>query len=120
MPGSTALRRRRGSRTPSTPSQWTDSLQQRACACSFDGRPHGLTAGAEGPRGIRFRVDEDADERDVHLVPALRAVLHVLGRVRVELIGGRVVVVRDGLELRALGEIDRLGELIPDLPVESV
>ena len=56
----------------------------------------------------------------MHLVPALRPVAHVLRRVGVELVGARVVVVRDGLHLRALGQIERLRKLVPDLPVEPV
>src|SRR5687767_8811889 len=120
MTGSARLRRRLEWRTPSRPSQSTGSSRGTASACSFSRRTHWLPAGAERSRRVRFRIDEDADERHVHLIPALRSVADGFRGVGIEFVRAGIIVARDRLYFRALRKIERLRQLIADLPVEPV
>src|SRR5207253_5301105 len=63
-------------------------------------------------------VDRIFGERLVHLVPALLRPVHFLLRRRVPLVLRRVVVVPDAENLAAGRNVERLFELVLDLPVE--
>ena len=72
-------------------------------------------AGGQRPQPF---VDHEVDEADHHLVLGLVAEADRERRVGVRRVVGRVVEVRDDFDHGAFGHLDRVGQLVPGLPVE--
>ena len=51
---------------------------------------------------IGLRIKHEADEAVAHLIPVLQPPADLLGRIRIELVIGRIVEMRDAHETRAL------------------
>src|SRR5204862_2567275 len=67
---------------------------------------------------VDLRIEHEPDEAVTHLVPVLKPPPDFLRWIRIELVGPRVVEVRDADEARAFWQIDGCREDVPELPVE--
>src|SRR3954471_14164767 len=65
-------------------------------------------------------VDGIGDAGEHHLFPRLIAPRDISRRIRVGFVRCRIVVMRDGVDLRALRKLQRLREHVFGLPVEVV
>ena len=62
-------------------------------------------------------IEAHVEHADHHLVEALLTPDHRLGRVRILRVILRIVEALGTLEFRALGHLDGVGEIVPELPV---
>ena len=68
--------------------------------------------------GINADIHDYAYERRAHLIPVLRTPAHFFRGIRIERVVRRVVKMGDPDQPSAFGQRDRLGQLVPELPVE--
>src|SRR5678816_4928221 len=69
---------------------------------------------------VLARIHRNVEPPDHHLFPRLIAPADFLLRIGIVAVVGRVVEVRRALDLRPLGQHNRIGEIVEQLPVEIV
>src|SRR5437588_446049 len=80
----------------------------------------GTAAGLLGPGGLGLVHPVVLEEADHHLIPVLLAPDDELAGVGIVGVAGGVIVAGDVLDGTALGDADRLGQVVIGLPVEIV
>src|SRR5207247_10438254 len=74
----------------------------------------------DGLLGINAFVDGDGEERRKHLLPSHVAEVNGPVRIGIELVVRRIVVMRGNDHFGALRHLDRLREIVAELPIEIV
>ena len=76
----------------------------------------GLAAGGKDLLQRHGGIEDDIEEADHHLVPALVAPEDIFRRIGIEGVVGRVVEVRGAIDAGTFGQRDRLAQFVPKLP----
>src|SRR5690242_11410261 len=96
------------------------ACKPRHGSCSQAGSVLGLLFLAKYVDRVLACIHCHIEPADHHFFPRLVAPADLLLRVRIVAVVGRIVEVRGALDLRPLGQHDRIGEVIEELPVEIV
>src|SRR5262245_14838205 len=95
-----------------------NEIQRRQCWSKFPSRSQARSRGPEHRVRVRIEIEQQPDKTVTHLVPVLRPPNNFLLRVRIELVVGGIVEVRDANQPCSFGERNGFFKVVAQLPIE--